>query len=69
MSIKFNGAFRVGGIEHHHPLTSEEIKFLLLILRDCKIEGFKINNFAIISSKLQEEYKLVKEKENRHNNT
>ena len=36
MAVNFNGGFKVGGVEHHHPLTSEEIRFLLTILKTCK---------------------------------
>lgn len=64
MAVNFNGKFKVGGIEHHHPLSSEEIKFLLLILKECKISGSDLDNFIVVVNKLQEEYKIVRKKEN-----
>ena len=33
MAVNFNGGFKMGGIEHHHPLTTEEIRFILEILK------------------------------------
>ena len=63
MAINFNGGFKVGGVEHHRPLTSEEIRFLLTILKTCKFQGAELENLMVIVMKLQEEYSKVLEKE------
>ena len=63
MAVNFNGGFKVGGVEHHHPLTSEEIRFLLTILKTCKFQGAELENLMVIVMKLQEEYNKVLEKE------
>ena len=63
MGLNLNGKFKVGGVEHHHPLSSEQIKFLLTILRSCKFQGDEMENLVIITMKLQEEYTKVLEKE------
>ena len=63
MAVNFNGGFKVGGVEHHHPLTSEEIRFLLTILKTCNFKGEELENLMVIVMKLQEEYKIVLEKE------
>ena len=63
MAVNFNGGFKVGGVEHHHPLTSEEIRFLLTILKTCNFKGEELENLMVIVMKLQEEYKIVLKKE------
>ena len=63
MAVNFNGGFKVGGKEHHHPLTSEQIRFLLTILKTCNFKGEELENLMVIVMKLQEEYKVVLEKE------
>ena len=63
MAVNFNGGFKLGGIEHHHPLTSEEIRFLLTILKTCNFKGEELENLMVIVMKLQEEYKIVLKKE------
>ena len=63
MAVNFNGGFKIGGVEHHHPLTSEEIRFLLTILKSCKFQGDELENLMVIVMKLQEEYNKVLEKE------
>ncbi len=63
MAVNFNGGYKVGGVEHHHPLTSEEIRFLLTILKTCKFTGAEMENLIVLTMKLQEEYKTVLEKE------
>ena len=30
MAIKFNGGFKVGGVDYRHTLTSDEIKYILI---------------------------------------
>ena len=62
MAVNF-GKLVVGGKEHHHPLTSEEIRFLLTILKTCNFKGEELENLMVIVMKLQEEYKIVLEKE------
>ena len=63
MAVNFNGGFKVGGVEYHHPLSSEEIRFLLTILKTCKFQGAELENLMVIVMKLQEEYSKVLEKE------
>jgi len=63
MSVNFNGGFKVGGVEYRHPLTSEQIRFLLTILKTCDFKGEELENLMVIVMKLQEEYNKVLEKE------
>ena len=63
MSVKFNGGFKIGGVEYRHPLSSEQIRFLLTILKSCDFKGAELENLMVIVMKLQEEYKIVLEKE------
>ena len=63
MAINFNGGFKVGGVEYRHPLTSEQIRFLLTILKTCDFKGEELENLMVIVMKLQEEYKIVLKKE------
>ena len=63
MAVNFSGGLKVGGVEYKHPLTSEEIRFLLTILKSCKFQGDELENLMVIVMKLQEEYKKVLEKE------
>jgi len=63
MAVNFNGGFKVGGVEYRHPLSSEEIRFLLTILKQCNFTGEELENLMVITLKLQEEYKVVLEKE------
>ena len=67
MAVNFNGGFKVGGVEYRHPLTSEEIRFLLTILKTCNFKGEELENLMVIVMKLQEEYKLVLKKEEQTN--
>ena len=63
MGLNLNGGFKIGGVEYRHPLTSEEIRFLLTILKTCNFKGEELENLMVIVMKLQEEYKVVLEKE------
>jgi hypothetical protein len=63
MAINFNGGFKMGGIEHHHPLTSDEIRYVLEIFKKCTFTGDEMENLVVITMKLQEEYNKVLEKE------
>ena len=63
MAVDFKGGFKIGGVEYRHPLTSEEIRFLLTILKTCKFQGAELENLMVIVMKLQEEYNKVLEKE------
>ena len=63
MSVNFNGGFKIGGVEYRHPLSSEQIKFLLTILKSCDFKGAELENLMVIVMKLQEEYKVVLKKE------
>ena len=53
MAIKFNGGFKIGGVDYRHPLSSEEIRFLLTILKKCSFIGDEQENLIIITVKLQ----------------
>ena len=63
MAVNFNGGFKVGGVEYHHPLTSQEIRFILEILKKSTFTGEDMENLVIVTMKLQEEYNKVLEKE------
>ena len=63
MAVNFNGGFKMGGIEHHHPLTSDEIRYVLEIFKKCTFTGDEMENLVVITMKLQEEYKQVLDKE------
>ena len=63
MAVNFNGGFKMGGIEHHHPLTTEEIRFILEILKKSTFTGEDMENLVVVTMKLQEEYNRVLEKE------
>jgi hypothetical protein len=66
MAVKFNGGFKIGGVEHHHPLTADEIRYLLGILKKSTFSGEEMENLIIITMKLQEEYKRVSDIEEKH---
>ena len=63
MAVNFNGGMKIGGVEYRNPLTSEEIRFLLTILKQCNFTGEELENLMVITLKLQEEYKKVFKKE------
>ena len=63
MAVNFNGGFKIGGVEYRHPLTSEQIRFLLTILKTCDFKGEELENLMVIVMKLQEEYTRVLKKE------
>jgi len=63
MAVNFNGGFKVGGVEYQHPLTSDEIRFILEIFKKCNFTGEEMDNLIVVTMKLQEEYKKVLEKE------
>ncbi len=63
MAVNFNGGFKLGGIEHFHPLTSEEIRFVLELLGSTEFTGTDVQVVFSIAYKLQEEYKRVIDKE------
>ena len=63
MAVNFNGGFKIGGVEYKHPLSSEQIRFLLTILKSCNFKGDELENLMVIVMKLQEEYKEVLKKE------
>tara|TARA_R110002051_G_C8501863_1_gene464901 strand:+ start:442 stop:645 length:204 start_codon:yes stop_codon:yes gene_type:complete len=67
MGLKSIGGFRIGGVEWIHPLTSEEIKYILTILINLNFKGNELENLAIITMKLQKEYKKVLEREQKTN--
>ena len=63
MAVNFNGGFNIVGVEYRHPLSSEQIRFLLTILKTCDFKGEELENLMVIVMKLQEEYKVVLKKE------
>jgi len=63
MAVNFNGGMKIGGVEYRHPLTSEEIRFILEIFKKCNFTGDDMENLIIVTMKLQEEFKKVLEKE------
>ena len=66
MAVNFNGGFKIGGVEHHHPLSSDEIRYLLTILTTHTFTGEEMDNLVIVTVKLQEEYKKVLDKEEKN---
>ena len=71
MAVNFKGGFEDRKGEpfikhehhHHHPLSSDEIRYLLSILKKSSFTGDEMENLIIITMKLQEEYKQVLDKE------
>ena len=63
MAVDFKGGFKIGGVEYHHPLSSEEIKFILEIFKKCNFTGEEMENLIVVTMKLQEEYNKVLKKE------
>ena len=53
-------------IEHLHPLSSDEIRYILFILKKSTFTGEDMENLVIITMKLQEEYKKVLDKEQKN---
>ena len=49
MAVDF-GKLVVGGKEHHHPLTSEEIRFILEIFKKCNFTGEEMENLLVVIS-------------------
>jgi hypothetical protein len=68
MSVKVKGEFVIGGTKYIHPLTSDEIRYLLTILKGYSFKGDEIENLAIITIKLQDEYTAILKKEEQTNN-
>ena len=66
MAVNFNGGLKIGGVEYRHPLTSEEIRFILEIFKKCNFTGDEMENLIIITMKLQEEYKKVSDNEEKN---
>ena len=63
MAVNFKGGFKVGGIEHHHPLNTEQIQFMLELLAATDFTGTDVQVVFTIAYGLQEEYKIVKKLE------
>ena len=63
MAITVNGEFLIGGTKYIHPLTSEELKYLLTIMRNYTFKGEELENLTVVTIKLQAEYLAVLEKE------
>ena len=62
MAVDF-GKLVVGGVQYNHPLTSEEIRFVLEIFKKCNFTGEEMENLIVVTMKLQEEYNKVLKKE------
>jgi hypothetical protein len=52
MAVNFNGGFKIGGVEYRHPLTSEEIKFILEIFKKCNFTGEEMENLIVVKKLL-----------------
>ena len=63
MAVNFKGGFKIGGVEYRHPLSSEEIRFILEIFKKCNFTCEEMENLVVVTMKLQEEYKIVLDKE------
>ena len=63
MAVNFKGGFKIGGTHYSHPLTSEELQFLLEWLGKTEFTGTEVQAVFNIAFKLQEEYKQVKKLE------
>ena len=59
MGIKTNGKFTIGGTKYSHPLTSDELRYLLTLLKQVNFKGEELEQIAIVTMKLQEEYRQV----------
>ena len=59
MGLKTNGNFTIGGTKYSHPLTSDEIRYLLTLLTQVNFKGEELEQLAIVTMKLQEEYRQV----------
>ena len=59
MGIKTNGKFTIGGTKYSHPLTSDELRYLLTLLKQVNFKGEELEQIAIVTMKLQEEYRKV----------
>ena len=66
MAVNFKGGFKIGGVEHRHPLTADELRYLLTILTTHTFTGDEMENLVIVTMKLQEEYKKVSDKEQKN---
>ncbi len=59
MGLKTNGKFTIGGTKYSHPLTSDELRYLLTLLKQVSFKGEELEQLAIVTMKLQEEYRQV----------
>jgi hypothetical protein len=53
-------------IEPQHPLSSEEIRFMLMFLKKSTFTGREMENLVVVTMKLQEEYHKVLNKEQKN---
>ena len=67
MGAKFNGGFKVGGTVSHHPLTTDQIQFLLELLGSTDFTGSDVQAVFTIAYSLQEEYNKVHKLEEMEN--
>ena len=72
MAVNFKGGFEdrkgkpFAEHHHHHPLSADEIRYLLSILKKSTFTGDEMENLIIITMKLQKEYKKVSDKEQKN---
>ena len=65
MALKVKGSAKIlEGKVYVHPLTIEELEFLLNILADAKYKLEDVPKILQVSQKLRNEYKLTKEHQN-----
>ena len=55
MGVEFKGGFKVGGVHYIHPLTSDELQFVLEWLGKTDFTGTDVQAVFSIAYKLQEE--------------
>ena len=60
--INFNGGFKIGGVHYQHPLSIEQIEFLLKFLGEKEFKGEDTQAHFEIAYQLQEEHKLMTER-------
>lgn len=59
MALNIGGEFKIGGTKYSHPLNSDEIRYLLTLLKQVNFKGEELEQLAIVTMKLQEEYRQV----------
>ena len=60
--INYKGGFKIGGVHYQHPLSVEQIEFLLKLLGEKDFKGEEVQVHFEIAYQLQEEYNLMVER-------